>query len=440
MSSFDEETKDLNYKPFLVIDEEPELKTDIEFNDYETKDFCVKILVRLMQGNKIRTIIALSFSFLNIIVIYIPEVFSICGFFPVFGLFCFVFLGSLVQGYILVKIILKTNVLKYSRLIHIHLGKKMGIFADISVIIHHIFKTILFQYLLFGTLLNTFILFFNPEKIDTTVISIIGSNAVVLLLAKIKNSFLPQTLGRTIIIIGMAVIFLFISFNFNCQASKEMLFYCYEKDFIYYFYCFGIINCIFSSHFELFDYLSLFSFRTSKRTTSVFMWSKFGQFTLAASILIFSFLFAGRFSNLFSILLIFNNTFGKIIKAILFLILIILNCSEISSVTESILNILPECKKLKFLQELSIQIATLMICDFFIYLRMNTISIIGILGGILSFLNFYFFPTKLYSRIFQERDWKFYLSHILSYINFITIAPLTFICVCNILHINLFNP
>ena len=94
MSSFDEETKDLNYKPFLVIDEEPELKTDIEFNDYETKDFCVKILVRLMKGNKIRTIIALSFSFLNIIVIYIPEVFSVCGFFPVFGLYCFVFLGK----------------------------------------------------------------------------------------------------------------------------------------------------------------------------------------------------------------------------------------------------------------------------------------------------------------------------------------------------------
>ena len=70
---------DTNLIPTTIIDEEPELTTDVDLTQINNKSYLPKLCIKFSKGYKSYTIIQLSTSTLTLVALTLPYILHTCG-------------------------------------------------------------------------------------------------------------------------------------------------------------------------------------------------------------------------------------------------------------------------------------------------------------------------------------------------------------------------
>ena len=113
MKSNDISDDQTNLIPTTIIDEEPELTTDVDLTQVNSKSCLSKLCIKFSKGYKSYTIIQLSTSTLTIIALTLPYILHTCG--MVEGAIIFTIIGviSFYTMTLMLELIMKTNAISY---------------------------------------------------------------------------------------------------------------------------------------------------------------------------------------------------------------------------------------------------------------------------------------------------------------------------------------
>ena len=413
--------------PARIIDEEPEFDTDVEFKEMEEDDFLKKIMVKFSKGYKTRTILAMSCSSFGMLCLVIPITIKKCGIFSGAMIYFFVYFCNLFTLYLLLKVILKTNKSSYRQVVYIYKGKTYGKIFDIVKIIYSFLQLSLhqmFHYQIIVNLLKDFELT-NKGMHPSYAIGIIGLPMIVHLpLTRLKFTRFNYVnfLSTILTFMFFVVIGIYLPYiDFSKKKKQVMLF---GPNYKFYLFSYSIITTVFGSHFTLFDHLSQFILKTTKRSTSVLIWSQ----TLKC-ISIFLLMYLGFFVNsdpsdpYFSIIILNGKTnlfvFFKLLVLGLFFFLVPLH---LKCCTQSFEDLFTEPKQKIQFNSLIIEVLGaflfLILGAIFMYYAKNPIVIVSFIGGVCSSVLFYIFPVLCYSNAFMDRGWKYYSGYIIMGIHF----------------------
>ena len=128
MKSNDISDDQTNLIPTTIIDEEPELTTDVDLTQVNSKSCLSKLCIKFSKGYKSYTIIQLSTSTLTIIALTLPYILYTCG--MVEGAIIFTIIGviSFYTMTLMLELIMKTNAISYYHFLNYNIGKGVSYF------------------------------------------------------------------------------------------------------------------------------------------------------------------------------------------------------------------------------------------------------------------------------------------------------------------------
>lgn len=428
-----DETKVERFAPSFVIDEEPELETDIEISDISESDWVETISRKFAKGYTNRTIITLTCTSFNMLMLLLPYSVKICGVLPTTIILTFVWVSSLLTLLALLKVVLKTNKLTYRELVFQYLGKVQIFLFEIFNILYHFFKIPVYQIIHYEIMLFL-INFIRKEEIPLRwwekALTIFLPNILYLFMInfkKICDSSFVYKLGAGTIIIFFLVILIKLPFvNFENDKVEKFNLNKASKSFLY---CYGVLSNIFCSHFMLFDSMSQFILRTSKRSTSVLLWSQNIRSFCVVLFMVIGFFTSVRVKSYSMLILDGTNIVFILVKILLLIVVTILIPSKLSITIEGIytFNKAPTgTKNIPQLFRLLAGFFLLIFSDVLVFFITQPIFFFCFLGGICSSVLFYYLPIEIYSAVIIERG-VFYYSIFVTYVLNVLIGIILFI-------------
>lgn len=430
--SFEEECSEGNLLPSTIIDEEPELKTNVEFTEIVDGDCLTKLMKKFTKGYKTQTIIAMSCSTFGLVSLMLPLSLKLCGLVPTILIYIVTYACSLFTMLMLLEIILKTNALNYHQLTYSYIGRKWAMVYDIFNLLYQFFVLVLYQLFSHKIIKNLIIKFWDVKLEENYLADFFISGIPLLLYLPITQMtrFLKVT---SLSIIVSAVLVVYLIMMIICLFLKKYSggpLNIFEGNAIHYLYGYGLFTAVFGSHSNLFDNLSQFMLKTAKRATSVVLWSQVIQF-----VFFIFFIFLGFFlnpeKNDYS-LIILNINFIPIIivKILIVLLLTFLIPLQVNLVKDGLKNFTikssPVQKPFPVVIDLLIGLILLLIGGIILYFVNEPLKYIAIIGGICCSVICYFFPVYGYLVIFKEKTYKHYIGYIIIIFNVFLGATLTF--------------
>lgn len=400
----------INLIPTTVIDEEPELTTDVDLTQVKNKGCLSSFCIKFSKGYKTYTILQLTSSSITIVCMTLPYILHTFG---VIEGGIIIFLLSLFLFYtmnLMLELIIKTGAISYYYFLNYNIGKKTSnIYATFNFI-YLISLIMILDYFSLCFICDFIMAYFKINQIATISKFVFG----LILVIGIQFPFsvkpyevvhlIGQYLTMLTVMFGLVIIFvqMLIKAN-NIKKDSIVLFKKSNWDMLY---SIGIIILIFNSHNNLFENFKGFKINTKKRQNKVIL-----IHFITIFLIVLAFAYIGYFlslsanSNSFnSIILLTSNELvtSPFAKALLYILKLLL----VISFQFKIISLISKMKEeIKFISHnqistiisilLSIFIP-LISCAISLFVR-NILTIIGIAGGICSCIICFAIPSYAYS-------------------------------------------
>lgn len=430
--------------PISIIDEEPELETDVEFNEMINKDCPTRMITKFSKGYTTRTIITMACSSIECLTLILPKSCLLCGIGFASTAYFVSFIFSLYSLIILKKVILRNNQSSYKELVYKRLGKKMGNFFDVFELTYNFMCFGLYHFIHYRIISNlilglNFHFHFKEEIVFSTVprLIIVSSQSLVYLLLSNFKKLIKYSLFNLIIACSLIIFFFTMTFEFIFKREKaDITITFFINNYPNYPYSYGLFVALFGTHYNLFESLSRFMLRTSKRSSFVLMWSQIIQSLSFFIFMIMGFLISlvdtdykmlnmggsGIFSLFLKVIIIFSLFFSVTVK-LNKLIKTFYSLGSDKTV---------EDENIPFHIQLMIALAFLLLNEVIINFIRSPIFYISFIGGICSVFLFYYYPLKLYSVCFEERNSLYYIGHLAMIPNFCLSFFVSIYCIFDI--------
>lgn len=410
MTSNDMLEDQTNLIPTTIIDEEPELTTDVDLTQINSKSCLSKLCIKFSKGYKSYTIIQLSTSTLTLISLTLPFILHTCGMIEGAIIFTVVSVISFYTMNLMLEMIMKTSAISYYHFLNYNISKGVSYFYQGTNITYSLCVIIMMCFISIGFVVDL-IQGFNTFEIDFIYRIMI---ALIFAVAQFAFSLKPFEFIKliaqymTLIVVILTFLFILVVMFIDCRAIKgnpEL----FKKGNFDILYVIGIIFISFNSHNNIIDCFKVFNMRTQKRGSKVILMH-----------FIFIFLFFLTFAYVGYLLYLSSSpmiTFNTIILFITNLhltspfakvLLIILKILLIISCQLEIISIISKRKdELKFITHNQLTTAkNILICLFVplisngisIFMR-NILTIIGIAGGVCTCIISFILPCYSYKKL-----------------------------------------
>ena len=267
-----------------IIDEEPELTTDIEQTNMSEKGFFDRLYMKVTLGEKIPSILMLSISSFTSTFLCLPWMVSQLG---LILSFLFLLLFFFINGFtmhLLGKLVDKSNVgNSYYEMISIKLSAKFGVIFEAANFIYLLSSVMIMDYFSYKFCLQIFGLFAKDDENDWVISVLILALLFVCqgwMMFFYDNKFIFVSFLQCFCICALSVAMLvkiFVDLSNIRNNNKEMI--KFETKAVY---CFPLLVLIFNNHNDYFLFFKNMKMRTYKRVSAVISW---------AYLIIFSFAF-----------------------------------------------------------------------------------------------------------------------------------------------------
>ena len=423
MTSNDMSEDQTNLIPTTIIDEEPELTTDVDLTQINSKSYLSKLCIKFSKGYKSYTIIQLSTSTFTLIALTLPYILHTCGI--VEGAIIFTIIGviSFYTMTLMLELIMKTNAISYYHFLNYNIGKGVSYFYQ-GANMTYSFCIIMMMCFLSVELLVDLIQGFNTFEIDFIYRIMI---AMIFAVAQFGFALKPFEFIKliaqymTLVIVVLSFIFILVVMIMDCRAINAN-FDLFEHAGFNILYVIGIIFVSFNSHNNLVECFKVFNMRTKKRGNKVILMH-----------VIFIFLFFLAFSYVGYLLFLSSSPMIKFNTIILFIInshlsspfanvlLFILKILFILSCQFEIISIISKRKdEIKFISHNQLSVTqNILICllvplisnGLALFIR-NILTIVGVAGGVCTCIISFVLPCYAYKRLIPGDT----LKHLLNYL------------------------
>lgn len=409
-----------NLIPTTVIDEEPELTTDVDLTQIKNKGCLSSFCIKFSKGYKTYTILQLTSSSITIICMTLPYILKTFGVieggivFFVLSLFLFYTMN------LMLELIIKTSSISYYYFLNYNIGRKTSnIYATINFI--YLISVIMILEFFSLCFISDFIMaYFNVEsvafisKIVLGLILVIGIQFPFSIKPYEVVHLIGQYLTMINVIFGFVIIL--VQMIIKSKNIKKDTIHLFEKSSWNMLYSIGIIILIFNSHNNLFENFKGFKINTKKRQNKVIIMhfvTIFFLFLAFAYIGYFLSLSATSFNPFNSIILLTSNELitSSFTKALLYILKILLLISFQFKIISFISKIKDEIKfvshnQLSTLRNIILSILIPIIsCAISLFVR-NILTLIGIAGGICSCVICFVIPCYAYSTLITGNSIK----------------------------------
>ena len=401
-----------NLVPTTVIDEEPELTTDVDVTQLNNKNYFSSLCIKFSKGYKSYTILQLSSLSINIFSLSLPIILMYLG--VVEGLLVYVFI-SLLSFYtmtLMLEMIIKTNPISYYFFLYYNISKNVSyfyevfnfLFLGIKIMIIEFFS-ITFTIEVFNTYLTNKMSGILPKVIIAAVFCICIQFPLSIKTFDIYQ-ILAQFMTMIVVIITLGFMCVLMLIDVKNIQSKDILIF--EEANWGVLYALGLLILLFNSHNNLIISFKSFNMKTKRRSNKViFIYFLITLFFFISFAIIGHFLVLAKHPLQYNtiILLLSQSYQASNISKILYTILKILFIISIQFVISTdIAKIKEEIKlithtQLTKLKEVLIAIGVLIVTNAVSIFVKNILTLFSISGGICSCIISFTIPCYAYKKL-----------------------------------------
>lgn len=397
-----------NLIPTTVIDEEPELTTDVDLTQVKNKGCLSSFCFKFSKGYKTYTILQLTSSSITIVCMTLPYILKTFGaieggiIFFVLSLFLFYTMN------LMLEVIIKTGSISYYYFLNYNIGKKTSnIYATINFI-YLVSLIMILEYFSLCFICDFIMAYFNINQVATISKFVFG----LILVIGIQFPFsvrpyeVVHLIGQylTMLSVLFCLVIIFVQMMIKAKNIKKESIVLFEKSNWSMLYSIGIILLIFNSHNNLFENFKGFKINTKKRQNKVILIHFIIIFLIFLSFAYIGYFLSLSASSFNSIILLTSNELAtsSFAKALLYILKMLLVVSFQFKIISLISKIKDEIKFISHNQLSTIINIVLSIfiplisCAISLFVR-NILTIIGIAGGICSCIICFAIPSYAYS-------------------------------------------
>ena len=417
-----------NLIPTTIIDEEPELTTDVDLTQVNSKSCLSKLCIKFSKGYKSYKIIQLSTSTLTIIALTLPYILHTCG--MVEGAIIFTIIGviSFYTMTLMLELIMKTNAISYYHFLNYNIGKGVSYFYQ-GANMTYSFCIIMMMCFLSVELVVDLIQGFTTFEIDFIYRIMI---AMIFAVAQFGFSLWPFEFIKliaqymTLIIVILSFIFIFVVMIMDCKEIKGS-FELFKNGGFNILYVIGIIFISFNSHNNLVECFKVFNMRTKKRGNKVILMHVIFIFFFFLAFAYVGYLLYLSSSPTFNTIILFitnshlSSPFAKFLLISIKILFILSSQFEIISIISK------RKDEIKFISHNQLSVAkNILICLFVplianglaLFIR-NILTIVGIAGGVCTCIISFLLPCYAYKRLIPGDTLKHLLNYLIMFAAFV---------------------
>lgn len=399
-----------NLVPTTVIDEEPELTTDVDVTQLNNKNFFSALCIKCSKGYKSYTILQLSSLSINIFSLCLPSFLFYFGLIE--GLLVYVFI-SLVSFYtmtLLLEMIIKTNPISYYYFLYYNINQKVSYFYEVFNFLFLATKIMIIEFFSV-TLARSIFKTYLTSEISPTISKVIIAGFFCIciqfpLSIKTFNVYqiLAQFMTMTVVIISLVFICVKMLIEVkNNSLDKVVIFEEANWDILY---ALAILILVFNSHNNLIISFKSFNMKTKKRSNKViFIYYLITLFFFISFAIIGYFLFLSKHQFNTIILLVSNSNdssniskfFYTFIKILFIISIQFVISTDIAKINEEI-NLITH-SQLDYFKKVLITIGVLLVTNTISIFVKNIITLISISGGICSCIISFTIPCYAYKKL-----------------------------------------